>query len=87
VDLRGLSATRAGSTRDVFVKAYVTRCPNPVMVSSIATLNVKRRRIAAVFTHVTVVLMVLGYITLYLGLRASEWWASLRFCVPRRLYR
>lgn len=32
---------------------------------------------ALIFSYVTLLAMVLGYLSLYLGLRTSEWWASL----------
>ncbi|KAF8543662.1 hypothetical protein BDD12DRAFT_874100 [Trichophaea hybrida] len=78
LDLSPLSTTRAEFySRRIVEGVTLSFCPKIVVVSSIIKLGKERRRTVTIFTHVTVVLMVLGFISLYLGLRASEWWASL----------
>ena len=70
----GASACSAGFySLNSFPGLELPTCPKAVYISR-ATSSPLRGGLF--FTHFAVVVMTLGYTALYLGLRASEWWAS-----------
>ncbi|KAI5857798.1 hypothetical protein BZA05DRAFT_106487 [Tricharina praecox] len=78
IDLTPLSATRAGFYSERIAEGTeLSFCPEAVVISSVATMRPERKRLVGILSHCTVVVMTLGYIALYLGLRTSLWWAPL----------
>jgi len=78
IDLTPLSATRAGFYSERIPEGtMLSFCPEAVVISSVATMRPERKRLVGILTHCTVVVMTLGYVALYLGLRTSLWWAPL----------
>ncbi|KAF8462868.1 hypothetical protein BDZ91DRAFT_826578 [Kalaharituber pfeilii] len=79
VDLSVLQVTEAGfySPRTKYGNP-LSFCPKAVIMSTFArTLLGREHLYVKVLTNGLVVLMTLGYVALYLGLRTSKWWASL----------
>ncbi|KAF8462867.1 hypothetical protein BDZ91DRAFT_733582 [Kalaharituber pfeilii] len=79
VDLSVLQVAKAGFYSPRMSNGNpLSFCPNAVVMSTFARMLIGRKRLyITVLTNGLVVLMALGYVALYLGLRTSKWWASL----------